>query len=540
MKNWTVRKLLSVGFAAPMSVILILAGSFFYSLAAIDRNVASIAQDNIPGIVLSNRALEDALQYRVLTMQHIISSDPAEMKAIDEKCNAIAEKSLATLKEYENTIVQAEDRRLYELIGPAFEAYRTVAREVRQLSADRKEADAVVLIKTRGAPAFAAYAEAVGNVVQYNAQAAEGSTKAITTTMTRSRTLAGVLSVGAFALALTAGFFITRTVNGTIRRVSNMLDETSAQVTSASGEVSSASQSLAQGASEQAASLEETSASIEELSSMTKRNAESAQQTKELSNQTRVAADTCAEDMQAMNTAMDEIKTSSSDISKIIKTIDEIAFQTNILALNAAVEAARAGEAGMGFAVVAEEVRSLAQRSAQSAKETAAKIEVAISKSEHGVRISGKVAESLGQIVDKARKVDTLVAEIATASQEQSQGIAQVNTTVGQMDKVTQSNAGNAEETAAAAEELSAQAVAMQDAVADLRRLIDGGHPTKATTPTTTAKATAPATPRHGKPATRPPSSNGLRRPTLAGAHGSAPHRGQEDLHFADASDHHG
>jgi methyl-accepting chemotaxis protein len=252
------------------------------------------------------------------------------------------------------------------------------------------------------------------------------------------------------------------------------LDEGADQVASAAAQVSSSSQSLAEGASEQAASLEETSASLEEVASMTKRNAEGAQQAKGLSGQTRAAADMGAADMEAMKVAMDEIKTSSNDISKIIKTIDEIAFQTNILALNAAVEAARAGEAGMGFAVVAEEVRSLAQRSAQSAKETAAKIEVAISKSEHGVRISGKVAVSLAEIVEKARQVDALVAEIARASLEQTQGIGQVNTAVGQMDQVTQSNAGTAEETAAAAEELSAQSCVMRDGVGQLLKLVGG------------------------------------------------------------------
>jgi methyl-accepting chemotaxis protein len=175
-----------------------------------------------------------------------------------------------------------------------------------------------------------------------------------------------------------------------------------------------------------------------------------------------------------MHRAMDAIKHSSGDISKIIKTIDEIAFQTNILALNAAVEAARAGEAGAGFAVVADEVRSLAQRSATAAKETAAKIEDSIAKSEHGATVSTKVAAALTVIVEKARRVDTLVAEIANASHEQSQGITQINSAIGQMDKVTQSNAGNAEETASAAVELNTQSTTLRESVTELRRLVGG------------------------------------------------------------------
>jgi methyl-accepting chemotaxis protein len=280
-------------------------------------------------------------------------------------------------------------------------------------------------------------------------------------------------SIGAtFALVVAVVWFIVRRLNVSLRAIAGGLGSSSEQVVSAAGQVSSASQTLAEGASEQAASIEETSASLEEMSSMTKSNAENAQKANDLAKQTRVAADKGAADMETMNAAMEAIKTSSDDIAKIIKTIDEIAFQTNILALNAAVEAARAGEAGLGFAVVADEVRNLAQRSAQAAKETAAKIEGAISKTGQGVGISKKVAETLNEIVTKARQVDELAAEVASASREQTQGITQINAAVGQMDKVTQSNAANAEESAAAAEELNAQALTMKDSINELLQLV--------------------------------------------------------------------
>jgi methyl-accepting chemotaxis protein len=173
-----------------------------------------------------------------------------------------------------------------------------------------------------------------------------------------------------------------------------------------------------------------------------------------------------------MAAAMRQIQASSDDISRIIKTIDEIAFQTNILALNAAVEAARAGEAGMGFAVVADEVRSLAQRSAAAARETAAKIEGAIAKTGQGVEINSRVASALSDIVAKARRVDELVAEVAVACKEQSDGIGQANTAVAQMDKVTQANVTRAEESAAAGEELSAQANALKKVTDELQNLV--------------------------------------------------------------------
>ncbi len=287
-------------------------------------------------------------------------------------------------------------------------------------------------------------------------------------------TLVVAVLVALSLLGGSIGFWTSRGINKILKRIADTLSAGAEQTAAAAGQISSASQSLAEGASEQAASLEETGASLEEMSSMTKRNAETAGKVKELGSQARQAGDLGVKDMTAMVTAMDDIKLSSADIAKIIKTIDEIAFQTNILALNAAVEAARAGEAGAGFAVVADEVRSLARRCAQAAKETAGKIEDAVQKSAKGAEISAKVAKSLEEIVGKARKVDELAGEVATASQEQSQGISQVNIAVTEMDKVTQSNAASAEESASAAEEMTAQAEALKEAVAELLRLVDG------------------------------------------------------------------
>ncbi|HWI57846.1 MAG TPA: methyl-accepting chemotaxis protein, partial [Bacillota bacterium] len=283
-----------------------------------------------------------------------------------------------------------------------------------------------------------------------------------------------LLGAGALALGVVLMLLVARSIARPIQAVASHLTEGAHQVTAAAGQVAGSSQTLASGASEQAASLEETSSSLEEMSSMTRRNAESAQQAKELAKAARASADNGAQDMQAMNAAMQEIRVSSDEIAKINKTIDEIAFQTNLLALNAAVEAARAGEAGMGFAVVANEVRNLAQRSAQAAKETAAKIASAIEKTRQGVHISEKVAGQLHDIVSKVRDVDELVAQVTGATQEQSEGIEQVNRAVSQMDKVTQSNAAAAEESASAAEELNAQAESVNDAARELERLVAG------------------------------------------------------------------
>jgi methyl-accepting chemotaxis protein len=294
--------------------------------------------------------------------------------------------------------------------------------------------------------------------------------------------------------------------NQTLRQLSALADSlnmASDQVAAAADQVSTASQQLASGASEQASSLEESSASLNEMSSMTKRNAEGAVRANELTRGARKAADTGSHDMSQMHESMSAIKASSDDIAKIIKTIDEIAFQTNILALNAAVEAARAGEAGMGFAVVAEEVRALAQRSATASRETSDKIEAAIAKTDQGVEISSRVAQNLGEIVDTVRKVDDLIAEVAKASGEQNQGVEQINCAVTQMDKITQSNAANAEESAAAAEQLKAQSLALRDAVHELSKLIGNtaiGEPYSTSNMESETAAAAPAvTPRTAK-----------------------------------------
>jgi methyl-accepting chemotaxis protein len=245
-------------------------------------------------------------------------------------------------------------------------------------------------------------------------------------------------------------------------------------VAAASGQVSSASQALAEGATEQAAGLEETSSSLEEMSAMAKQNANNARQANVLAADARKAAEISVESMQRMNCAIDDIQKSSDKTAKIVKIIDEIAFQTNLLALNAAVEAARAGEAGKGFAVVAEEVRNLAMRSAEAAKNTANMIEESVKNSKNGVEISNEASKALEGIVTGIAKATDLVGEIAASGAEGSQGIEQINTTVALMDKVTQQNAANAEESASASEELSAQAEAMLAVVEELVVLVEG------------------------------------------------------------------
>ncbi|MEJ5359712.1 MAG: methyl-accepting chemotaxis protein [Desulfobacterales bacterium] len=308
---------------------------------------------------------------------------------------------------------------------------------------------------------------------------------------------------GVIGLMALAAFFIARSIAGPIQRVSGGLAESTGRVASVSSQVSGTSKMLSDGASEQAAAIEETSSSLEEMASMTKHNAENASQADGLMKQVAQLVGEANGSMEKLSGSMQEIQKASEETQKIVKTIDEIAFQTNLLALNAAVEAARAGEAGAGFAVVADEVRNLAMRAADSARNTAALIESTVNKVKGGAGLMNETRESFARVVQSAGKVADLLAEIAAASREQSQGIDQINKAVSDMDKVTQQNAAHAEETSAAAVELSSQAGQMQEMVGRLLSLI-GGREGAEKAGATAADAARAAAPRASKAAVKP------------------------------------
>lgn len=255
-------------------------------------------------------------------------------------------------------------------------------------------------------------------------------------------------------MALGVKFYLSRGVISPLHDAITKVKENAERQSQVGLEISGNSTTIADSASSQAAALEETSATVEEMSGMVRQNAEAAVRARELTRTTRGVVEAGENDMREMARAMEEIKASSDNIAVIIKTIDEIAFQTNILALNAAVEAARAGEAGAGFAVVAEEVRSLAQRSAQAAKSTAEKIEDSIIKSNTGNSYSEKMSAGLADIARRMKEMDDLVASIAAASQEQAQGIDQLNASITGLDKNTQETAGVAHHAAASSDSL--------------------------------------------------------------------------------------
>jgi methyl-accepting chemotaxis protein len=290
--------------------------------------------------------------------------------------------------------------------------------------------------------------------------------------VTSDKVLAIVVTCTCLAINGALLYFVKRSVTSSLSGVAAEIAQGAEHVFSAATQISTASQTLAEGTSQQAASLEETSASTEEINSMARRNSENSRSAATLVNQSDQKFTDTNRSLKDMVLAMGEINASSDKIAKIIKVIDEIAFQTNILALNAAVEAARAGEAGMGFAVVADEVRSLAQRSAQAARDTAILIEESISRSNGGKLKVDQVAKAIQMITEQSSQVKTLVDEVQLGSEEQSRGIEQIGKAITQMEQVTQKAAASAEESASAAQQLSGQSATLKDIVTRLNRLL--------------------------------------------------------------------
>ena len=469
----TIGKRITLGFVVAVLITAGLGTFTYVKLQAIAASSAGVTADSLPSIkhIMAAAALQK--EDVVNVMLHIQATDTAEMSAVEANLKSVGSKLNAELDTYETTYIDgSEDRQLFDTVKRARADYTSAVEKVLTLSRQNKNSEALALFKAEASPAIARLDDALQAEVDYNSKGADDSAATLNAAVKSGRTGVIVgLSVATFA-AVVVAFIIIRGVGTALSQMAASLADGSGQVASAASQVSASSQSLAQGASEQAASLEETSSALEEMSSMTRKNAETAQQASVLSGEAKTAADKGNAAMEKMSASINDIQKSAAETAKIIKVIDEIAFQTNLLALNAAVEAARAGEAGKGFAVVAEEVRNLAMRSAEAAKNTAAMIEESVQNSRRGVQIAGEVGNMLEEITIASTKVNALIGEIAAASQEQSQGIGQVNTAVTQMDKVTQSNAAAAEESASASEELAAQATQMNGVVSDLAQLV--------------------------------------------------------------------
>lgn len=426
-----------------------------------------------------------------------------------DEINKLTSDNDKSLAEYEKSITTKEDRDLYDGLKEDLKPYINGRTEgINQMKLVNFNAAVVGL--PAASLARAKVDQDVTQIINLNVKMADDSNKQNDKKFaTQSKIMIAIIIIGAF-LAVALGFILAiiigkplnklvaaankiaegdldviidvdtrdevgilassfKKMSNNINEVMSNISNASEQVASGSKQVSDSSMELSQGATEQASSIEQLTASIEEISSQTKINADNANEANELAEIAKENAVQGNSQMKEMLRAMEEINESSSSISKIIKVIDEIAFQTNILALNAAVEAARAGQHGKGFAVVAEEVRNLAARSANAAKETTAMIEGSIKKVEGGTKIATETSAALNKIVDGIAKVANIVGDIAIASNEQATGISQINQGIMQVSEVVQTNSATSEESAAASEELSSQAELLREQVAKFK-----------------------------------------------------------------------
>jgi methyl-accepting chemotaxis protein len=474
MNSWTISRRIIVGFTAMLSLVIALGLFAIWRGQTLKSAIAVLGDNSLPS-VLTLRGVGGATRDNIFTTVRYPDAETAEeRKALEDEIATNRAEIDEAFKKYEGLISDAEDRRLFDETRRARAAFATVRTRYLELVRQDKAGEAKQLLAEQVIPAFQESVKAIDASMKYNEQVAAKVTQSSQEAAHTTILWISIALVLALAAASVLIWWIIHSTNRVLRDLAGNLDQGATQTASAARQVSAASQTLSSGASEQAASVEETSASLEEISSMIRSTADNAEKAKALAGEAHAVAQAGSRTMVEMTQAMAAIDTSSAEVAKIVKNIDEIAFQTNILALNAAVEAARAGEAGAGFAVVADEVRSLAQRSAAAAKETADKIEAAIASSRRGSQSCAKVGESLAQIADRVSSTDSLVGEIATAAREQAQGIEQINTAITQMDQVTQSNSASAEESASAAEELDAQAASLKDMVGRLRQLVGG------------------------------------------------------------------
>jgi methyl-accepting chemotaxis protein len=473
----TVGKKLTLIGALLMGLTIVLGVVTLVGLRSYAKVVDSLANDALAGVSACSKVEAEFLELRGDMWRHVASDDPKDMQHMNGEISRLKDEVTSGMKEIQAAIFTDEERQINQKIDPAVTRYYELWDKVAGLSGSQKSEQAYRIF-SEGTATFTTVRDAIHAETDYNRGNGAKYTAEAAATGARVKWLTWLVLLLSISLGSGALFLVVRNLNRVLRQTVTELSEGAGQVTSAAAQVASSSQSLAQGSSEQAASLEETSASSEEITAMTRKNAENSATAATLMTDVDHRVTEGNQTLEQMMQSMQEITGSSDKISKIIKVIDEIAFQTNILALNAAVEAARAGEAGMGFAVVADEVRSLAQRSAQAAKDTAALIEESIMKSNEGSTRLERVAQVIRAITESTVKVKTLVDEVNLGSQEQARGIEQISKAISQMDQVTQGTAASAEEGASASEELSAQAEAMGHAVRKLARLVDSDSET--------------------------------------------------------------
>lgn len=506
-KNLKIGTKLLLGFIIVAAIAGAVGGVGIYNLYAMDKKYTALYENYGTPLGSIADASLDFQQIRVNLRDLLLVEDNDKQKDYLDKVNSLHEKMQNSLAEFEGSLQTAEGKETFADLSSGLDEYQPLQEQIIQLAQAGQKDDAVALLKkASSAELVTKITQDIDKLFQLKDEGGSSLSKEYSADSQRTITLVVVIVVIGVLIAVFLGIILSRVISkpiirmvGVTERVAQgdldleveaqgkdeigvlsealrkMVDNLNGvmasistaaqQVSIGSSQLSDTSIVLSQGATEQASTIEELSASVEEISAQIRTNADNADKANSITGQAKLSAMDGNNQMQEMLRAMEDINNASMNISKIIKVIDDIAFQTNILALNAAVEAARAGQHGKGFAVVAEEVRNLAARSADAAKETTAMIEGAVKKAESGTRIANDTAAALKKIVEGIENIAGLISSISVASNEQSIGIEQINQGIIQVSTVIQTNSSTSEESAAASEELASQAILLEDQV---------------------------------------------------------------------------
>ncbi|MBI5060037.1 MCP four helix bundle domain-containing protein [candidate division KSB1 bacterium] len=488
--NLSLKAKLTGAFCIVSIILCAIAFIGYRGLTASTTQIDDVANVRVPSI--DGLADMEAAMYRIRMTNNMVAN-ASVLPAKRQQYPALLKEAWTQYdqgrQEYEPLPQTPEEAVMWKEYVVLHEQWKTLAQEFEQLAlqslknenqkqlGQRSTAMAELVTGELASKAVETY-QLLRKIRDLNLQVARENTLELEHNNARAQFLMIAFGIGGVLAALAFGLFLSISISRSLNRLAVSAKEGATQISVAAQQVASSAQSVAQGSQEQAAAIEETSSSLEEMAAMTQQNTDNAKQASALASETKSLMSRSANEASSMDQAMREIKTASDQTSKIVKTIDEIAFQTNLLALNAAVEAARAGEAGKGFAVVAEEVRNLAMRAAEAAKNTGTLIEENVARVNGGVQIIENLKTTLHQTVAAADKVTNLTNEVASASEEQARGVEQINQAVTQMNTVTQKNAADAEESASASEESAGQAEQLRSTLEEIVVVVNGqnGH----------------------------------------------------------------